>query len=629
MFRFARKFLCVLIFVAILVCSADRLAGTPNPASSQTAIQLIPVASGLSSPVFVTSARDGSNRLFIVEVGGIIKILMPGSNDPLQTPFLDLNAIGVPGGLHELYGLAFHPEYETNGRFFLNYTRVVDDATVISEFRVSDGDPNVALTEERILLAIPKPFNILNGGWIDFGPDGYLYISTGDGSEATGSGNRAQNKDELLGKILRIDVNANGNQPYASPPTNPFFGPTPGRDEIYAFGLRNPWRCSFDRGTGKLYVADVGDGQIEEVDIVTHGGNFGWRIFEGSRCTGFGADPCVASNFVPPILEYNHFMNGRCAVIGGYVYRGTGNSLPAGGYVFGDFCSGEIFLWDGVSFKVMLDTDMLISSFAEDEAGEIYVVGLGGTVHRIARLVAAPVSAASFRGPQLAPESLAVAFGLNLATSTQSAPDGQPLPVILAGVSVRVIDAMKTSRLAPLLFVSPTQINFLIPPGTATGAGTILFRNTNGVTSSSNVEFVNAAPGLFTANASGTGIAAALALRVKANGSQTFEPIFQINAQNQLVPIPIDLGPDLGNATDRIFLVAFGTGFRFRSSLGAVSVTVGGTPAQALFVGAQPNFAGLDQANILLPRTLIGRGEVDFVIMMDGRTSNTVRISIK
>src|SRR5262245_2457996 len=629
MFRFALKFSCVLIFVAILVCSADRPAGTTNVAPAQTAIQLVPVASGLAGLAYVTSAHDGSNRLFIVEIEGSIKILTPGANAPLQTPFLNLNAIGVSGGFIGLFGLAFHPEYESNGRFFVNYLRMQDNATVVSEFHVSAGDPNVAEPEERILLTIPKPFDILNGGWMDFGPDGYLYISTGDGSRGSDADNQAQNKDSLLGKILRIDVNANGNQPFVSPPTNPFFGPTPGRDEIYATGFRNPWRCSFDRGTGKLYVGDVGDGMVEEVDIVTHGGNCGWRVFEGARCTEFGPDPCVPSNYIPPIIEYSHFTNGRCAVIGGYVYRGTGNSLPAGGYVFGDHCSGEIFLWDGVSMSVLLDTDIMITSFAEDEAGEIYVAGLGGTVHRIERLVATPVSAASFRGQQLAPESLAVAFGLNLAKSTQSAPNNQPLPTTLAGVSVRVTDDMRTSRLAPLLFVSPTQINFLIPPGTETGAGTISFRNSNGGASNGDIEFVSVAPGLFTANATGSGVAAALALRVKANGSQTFEPIFQLDAQNQPVPIPIDLGPDLGNGADRVFLVAFGTGFRFRSSLGAVSVTIGGTPAQALFVGAQPNFAGLDQANILLPRSLIGRGDVDVVMMMDGRTANPVSVRIK
>ncbi|HKQ76684.1 MAG TPA: PQQ-dependent sugar dehydrogenase [Blastocatellia bacterium] len=629
MSRLALKFSCVLIFATTLVCSADRLAGTTNVDPAQTAIQLIPVASGLFGPAYMTSSHDGSNRLFIVELDGVIKTMMPGATAPLPTPFLDLNAIGVDGGLLGLFGLAFHPDYESNGRFFVNYTRLDDNATVVSEFRVSAGDPNVAGTEERILLAIPKPFNILNGGWIDFGPDGFLYIATGDGSPGNDPQNEAQNKDSLLGKILRIDVNAGGNAPYVSPPANPFFGPTPGRDEIYATGFRNPWRGSFDRATGKLHVGDVGDGRVEEVDIVTHGGNCGWRIFEGSRCTDFGPAPCVASNFITPLLEYSHFTNGRCAVIGGYVYRGTGNSLPAGGYVFGDHCSGEIFLWDGAAMNVMLDTDIMITSFAEDEAGEIYVVGLGGTIHRIARLAAMPVSAASFRGLRFAPDSIAAAFGLNLATSTQSAPEGQPLPVTLAGVSVRVVDAMKTSRLARLLFVSPTQVNFLIPPGTAPGPGTISFRNANGATSIANVEFVNVEPGLFTANSSGSGIAAAVALRVKANGSQTFEPVVKLDSENQLVPVPIDLGPDLGNASDRVFLIAFGTGFRLRSSLGAASVTIGGTPTPALFVGAQPNFAGLDQANVLLPRSLIGRGDVDVVLTVDGREANTVRLRIQ
>jgi uncharacterized protein (TIGR03437 family) len=342
-----------------------------------------------------------------------------------------------------------------------------------------------------------------------------------------------------------------------------------------------------------------------------------------------GPDPCVASNYITPILDYDHFTKGRCAVIGGYAYRGTANSLPAGDYVFGDHCSGEIFLWDGSSFNTLLDTDIMISSFGEDEAGEIYVVGLEGTVHRIAKLVAMPVSAASFRGPQLAPASLAAAFGLNLATSTQSAQPDRPLPTVLAGVSVRVVDAMETSRLSPLIFVSPTQINFLIPSGTALGAGRISFMNSDGPTSIGNVEFVNVAPGLFTADSTGTGIAAALALRVKANGSLTYEPIVQLNAQKQLVPIPIDLGPDLGNATDQVFLVTFGTGFRFRSSLSAVSATIGGTASRVFFAGAQPDLVGLDQANILLPRSLIGRGEMDVVLTVDGQAANTVRISVK
>lgn len=617
------RYLYALMLVAAIF-SAGRL-GLNDTASAQTAIQLIPVLSGLDSPVYVTNARDGSNRLFIVEQTGRIKILPPGAAAPLSTPFLNLSAKISGGGERGLLGLAFHPQYATNRRFFVNYTRQGDGATVVSEFNVSAGDPNVADTNEKPIITVAQPFSNHNGGWIDFGPDGYLYIALGDGGSANDPGNRAQNKDELLGKMLRIDVNANGTASYASPSTNPFFGPTPGRDEIYAMGLRNPWRCAFDRATGQLYAGDVGQGVIEEIDIVTLGGNFGWRIFEGTRCTNNGPDPCVAGNYAAPLVEYDHSMNKRCSVTGGYVYRGTRGSLPVGGYVFGDYCSGEIFLWNGGAMSALLDTNLLISSFGEDEAGEIYVAGLGGSLHRIASPAAATaVSAANYRGPQLAPESIAAAFGQNFSTSTQTAPANQSPPTTLAGASVKVIDSSGTSRPAPLFFVSPNQINFQLPPGTAPGAGMIAFTNTNGAVSTGSVNITSVAPGLFTANASGRGLASAVALRVRA-GAQTFEPILRFDAQNQTVSIPIDLGP----ATDQVFLVAFGTGFRFRSSLAAATSTIGGTPSQVTFAGAQSNFVGLDQANILLPRSLIGRGEVDVVLTVDGQTTNTVRISVK
>lgn len=205
-------------------------------ASAQSSIQLVQILSGLSSPVYVTSARDGSNRLFIVEQPGRIKILPPGATATLPTPFLDITAKVAFGGERGLLGLTFHPQYKTNRRFFVNYTRQSDGATVVSEFKVSTSDPNVAETEERVIITIGQPFSNHNGGWIDFGPDGYLYIAMGDGGSANDPGNRAQNKEDLLGKMLRIDVNTTGTAPYVSPPTNPFFGSTPGRDEIYATG---------------------------------------------------------------------------------------------------------------------------------------------------------------------------------------------------------------------------------------------------------------------------------------------------------------------------------------------------------------------------------------------------------
>jgi glucose/arabinose dehydrogenase len=349
---------------------------------AETNIELEPVVtSGLGSPILLTNARDGSNRLFIVEQTGRIKVLQPDSNTP--TVFLNVAGKIVAGGERGLLGLTFHPNFANNRRFFINYTRAGDGATVVAEYRASAANPNVADTNETILLTIGQPFANHNGGMVEFGPDNLLYIGMGDGGSANDPNNRSQNLDDLLGKMLRIDVDrTSGQLPYASPSDNPFFGPTAGRDEIFAYGLRNPWRFSFDRLTGELYAADVGQGVIEEIDVITLGGNYGWKVLEGTRCTGNGTVSCAAPGFIPPIFEYIH-SNGRCSITGGYVYRGTKGSLPFGSYIYGDYCTGEIFLLSGGAQQLLLDTNSNISSFGEDEAGEIYVVGLGGTVHRI------------------------------------------------------------------------------------------------------------------------------------------------------------------------------------------------------------------------------------------------------
>lgn len=358
-------------------------AATPEAGRAQLPpVRLEPVLSGLSSPLYVTHARDGSRRLFVVERGGQIKVLQPGA--AAATVFLDISGRVLTDGERGLLGLAFHPQYPATGRFFVNYTRQPDGATVIAEYRVSPTDPNLALTAETVLLTVPQPFANHNGGMVEFGPDGFLYIAFGDGGDANDPGNRAQNPNELLGKILRIDVNgSSGGLPYAIPPDNPFAGPLPGRDEVWALGLRNPFRFAFDRATGALVAADVGQYEREEIDVVVRGGNYGWRVFEGTRCTGNGPGPCDPGAFTPPIVEYDH-SGGRCAITGGYVYRGALSTLPAGAYVFGDLCTGEIFLLQDGAFTVLMDTTLWISSFGEDDVGEIYVVALGGTVHRLA-----------------------------------------------------------------------------------------------------------------------------------------------------------------------------------------------------------------------------------------------------
>jgi glucose/arabinose dehydrogenase len=348
-------------------------------------IVLQPVAANLEGPVFVTHARDGTNRLFVVEQAGRIKVFGPGATEP--TIFLDIAPRVLSGGEQGLLGLAFHPHYATTGRFFVNYTRQPDGATVIAEYRVAPSDPHFAQPEERPVLVIPQPFANHNGGMIEFGPDGLLYIGMGDGGSAFDPDRRAQDSGDLLGKILRIDVDPppGSAAPYTSPPGNPFTGAHPGRDEIFAVGLRNPWRFSFDRATGALYVGDVGQLEREEIDLVEVGGNYGWPILEGRHCLGLGELSCSHPALINPLAEYEH-TGTRCSVTGGYAYRGSAGTLAAGALVFGDFCSGEVFLLADGRPSLLLATDLSISSFGEDEAGEIYVVALGGSLHRLVNL---------------------------------------------------------------------------------------------------------------------------------------------------------------------------------------------------------------------------------------------------
>ncbi len=336
------------------------------------AFQLQPVLSGLSSPLFVTNAGDSSGRLFIVEQPGRIKVLGSGQTTP--TVFLDISDRVVAGGEQGLLGLAFHPLYRSNGRFFVDYTRKSDGATVIAEY-TRTGNGLTASRTERVLLVIPQPYVNHNGGMLAFGQDGFLYIGMGDGGSANDPQKRAQNVNELLGKILRIGVD--GAKPYAIPADNPYVGKT-GRDEIFAIGLRNPFRFSFDRATGQLLVGDVGQGAWEEVDIVTRGANMGWRVMEGNHCTNL-EPTCGDASFTAPIAEYDHSL-GRCSITGGYAYRGARKVFPTGTYVFGDYCTGEIFTLSGGVMTKVLDTTMNISSFGEDETGEMYAVNLGGTL---------------------------------------------------------------------------------------------------------------------------------------------------------------------------------------------------------------------------------------------------------
>ncbi len=298
------------------------------------------------------------------------------------------------------------------------------------------------------------------------------------------------------GKMLRIDIDQTaGGVNYVSPPSNPFFGQIAGRDEIFAMGMRNPWRWSFDRLTGQLYAGDVGQGQIEEIDIITSGANYGWRVYEGTRCTNIDAQMCIPTNYTAPVTEYNH-SGGRCSVTGGYVYRGTRSSLPYGSYIFGDYCTGEIFLWHNGVQTLLLDTSLNISSFGEDQDGELYVVSLGGAIQRVVNPAARPavsVSSANYRGDFLAADSIVSVFGTDLATMTASAT--LPLPTTLAGTQVRVTDAAGASRLAQLLYVSSLQVNYVMPADTVAGRAEVVITSGSGAVSSGTVEIASVAPG--------------------------------------------------------------------------------------------------------------------------------------
>ena len=371
---FPGSFLVVGLLFCLTAHPAWALSQIPQPTAER--IALAPVLTrGLVQPVFIGHAGDHSDRLFIVEQPGRIRIL---HNEALRaSAFLDIADRVDFGGEMGLLGLAFHPRFAENGRFFVNYTRKPDGATVVAEFQVSQNSDH-ALRDEQTLMVIPQPYSNHNGGMVAFGPDGYLYIATGDGGAGGDPGNRGQSPDTLLGKMLRIDVDQG--DPYGIPPDNPFAKQQNGR-EIFALGFRNPWRFSFDRQTGRLWAADVGQNQWEEIDVVEAGNNYGWRIMEGNHCF-LPPRGCSTTGLTFPVAEYRN-QSPHCAVTGGYVYRGKRMDFLRGTYVFGDYCSGRIMgLIDGQPL-VLLASGLRISSFGEDQAGELYVVDHGGGIYKI------------------------------------------------------------------------------------------------------------------------------------------------------------------------------------------------------------------------------------------------------
>jgi glucose/arabinose dehydrogenase len=377
----------VLALVAIAVSALS-----PAGVAAAVGITLSPVVSGLDSPTQITNAHDGTNRLFVVEQRGTIRVIQNGVLQPGY--FLDIRSKVEDGGERGLLGLAFHPQFASNHYLYVFYTRNGGDV-VVSRFKTNAARTDaIESTAHPLLLIEHSAQSNHNGGALAFSPvDHYLYVGVGDGGGAGDVHNNAQRKSSLLGKILRINVNGTGHGPfnnYSVPKSNPFYGSKPGLEAIWAYGLRNPWRISFDRATGKLFIADVGQGRYEEVDRekvgIAGGRNYGWNAMEGMHC--YTSSKCPLAGDTLPNAEYSHD-GGNCAITGGYVYRGPTQTALRGLYVFADWCSGRIWTipFDGPAVNqpetLRADTDLSITSFGEAENGELYAVTGAGGVYRV------------------------------------------------------------------------------------------------------------------------------------------------------------------------------------------------------------------------------------------------------
>jgi glucose/arabinose dehydrogenase len=389
--RCSRVLGCIGLLLSVMgggSCGSD--SGPTLP--SGEGVRLLEIASGLSFPLYLTAPAGDLSRLFIVEKTGGIRIVKDGIL--LPDPFLNISG-QVSGEMEQgLLGLAFPPDYATTGRFVVHYTDTAGD-TRLSVFHVSSNPDIADGSSEQVILTADQPFSNHNGGQIAFGPDGFLYLGLGDGGGSNDPGGRGQDLSELLGSILRIDVQSGTS--YTVPPDNPFVGQQPAkRPEVWSYGLRNPWRFSFDRANGDLYIADVGETTLEEIDVAAaadggaKGVNYGWSIMEGGQCLGGGQ--CDQAGLTLPTGQYSHADG--CSVIGGYVYRGS--ALPAlqGVYFFGDFCERWVrsFRYAARTATELtewptLRTASSLTSFGEDAAGELYVLESSG---RVSRIVAGP-----------------------------------------------------------------------------------------------------------------------------------------------------------------------------------------------------------------------------------------------
>lgn len=601
-------------------------SGMAAVASAQAPdVRLLRAAGGFSMPTSIENARDGSNRLFIVEQAGRIRIISNGS--VLSTPFLQIPSRISCCGERGLLGLAFPPGYASKGRFYVYYTAPNGDITV-ARYRVS-ADPDVAdPASERVILTIEhRQAGNHNGGQLAFGPDGYLYVGTGDGGGSGDQFQNGQNTNSLLGKMLRIDAESQPDGTYSVPPTNPFVGRGGFRPEIWAYGLRNPWRFSFDRETGDLYIGDVGQNRWEEIDFQpasSRGGeNYGWNRMEGAHC--FAPQNCSPSGLVLPISEYANTGPDDCSVTGGYVYRGARFPAMSGFYFFADLCSGKVRALrreNGEWRSFLLNVRVQASTFGEDEDGDLYVAEYpGGVIYQVAGGIPAltgesVVNAAS--GVQgLAPGSIGTIYGVGLTTVNGIAQaTGFPLPLDLAGTSVTV-----SGHRAPLYAVASVgnldQINFQVPWEVAAGSTeAVIVTNNSRQSDTIQVPVAAVHPGIFLL-AEGH----AAATDAQSNVISSGNPVSRGAIVNVFTTGmgAVD-GPTVsGQAAPLTSLVR---------TLATPIVTVGGRNAVVLFSGLAPGFAGLYQVQFRMPEDAPD-GMQDLVIAIGGAASLPAKIAVR
>jgi len=435
-FGFAIFLLVVLSFAGIFLSwkTPDVSGQTQNAYSVDLAFPKL----DFNQPVAIVSPGDGTNRLFVIEQAGVIRVFENSQTVEASTVFLNITNQVLFGGEQGLLGLAFHPNYTNNGYFYVDYVAQNPLRTVIARYSVAPNNPNQALgNSELILLEVNQPFSNHKGGQLAFGADGYLYIGLGDGGSGGDPFGNAQNRSTLLGKILRINVDLpSQGRNYSIPTDNPYFGNALGyKEEIYAYGFRNPWRFSFDSSTGRLWVADVGQGRQEEIDLVEKGKNYGWNIMEGTLTYSTGSQVGLEL----PVWEYSHAEG--IAVIGGYVYHGSSLAGLNSKYIYGDYGSGKIWAlqYDGVAAPVntlLADTGINISSFGVDEHNELYFCSLSGEIYLLkSNTVPASPSSSPSSTPSPNPTQLSSPTPTPTSTPTLSAtPTSNPSPLPMSSL---------------------------------------------------------------------------------------------------------------------------------------------------------------------------------------------------